>query len=242
MIRIGIEISGQPHGDRDRAAVVPGLAVGGEAAGQDRDDRERDREVREPAPRPVQALFVAELREEGLVLVLEPVRLPSGLHALPFSRDLGSGDPIRVIGRGQDELPRFTQLRRNVHRGDRPCADPASAQSADANAASQSIPRRSSNDSSRRQCSRTRTLRSRKTCVPSSRSSSRRAAVPTSPDHPAPLTDQDRLLRLGLRPDVGTDLDDPVLATLDRATSTSTAWGISSRVRRRICSRISSAR
>ena len=36
--------------DRDRAAVVPRLAVGREAAGEDRDDRERDREVREPAP------------------------------------------------------------------------------------------------------------------------------------------------------------------------------------------------
>ena len=47
--------------DRDRAAVVPGLAVGGEATGEDRDDRERDREVGEPTPSPVQRLFVAEL-------------------------------------------------------------------------------------------------------------------------------------------------------------------------------------
>ena len=53
--------------DRDRAAVVPGLTVGGEAAGQDRDDRERDREVGEPAPSAVQRLFVAEFRESLFV-------------------------------------------------------------------------------------------------------------------------------------------------------------------------------
>ena len=37
--------------DRDRTAVVPRLVVGREAAGQDRDDRERDAEVLEPASR-----------------------------------------------------------------------------------------------------------------------------------------------------------------------------------------------
>ena len=37
-------------GDGDRTAVVEGLAVGGEAAGQHRDDREGDREVGELAP------------------------------------------------------------------------------------------------------------------------------------------------------------------------------------------------
>ena len=42
------------------------------------------------------------------------------------------------------------------------------------------MPSRSSRPSSRRHCSRTRTLRSRKTLAPSSRSSSLRAAVPMS--------------------------------------------------------------
>ena len=51
--------------DRDRPAVLECLAVGREAAGEDADDRERDREVREPAPTPVQLLFVAELRESS---------------------------------------------------------------------------------------------------------------------------------------------------------------------------------
>ena len=56
--------------DRDRPAVVPRLPVGGEAAREDRDDRERDREVREPAPRSLQVLLVAELREPPFVVAL----------------------------------------------------------------------------------------------------------------------------------------------------------------------------
>ena len=64
-------------GDRDRAAVVPRLAVGREAAGEDRDDRERDREVREGAPPAVEVLPEPHLGELALVLVLELVAVAS---------------------------------------------------------------------------------------------------------------------------------------------------------------------
>ena len=53
--------------DRDRAAVLQRLPVGREAAGEDADDRERDREVGEPAPAALQLLLVAELGEALLV-------------------------------------------------------------------------------------------------------------------------------------------------------------------------------
>ena len=69
--------------DRDRAAVVPGLTVGGEAPGEDRDDRERDREVGEPAPGAVQRLFVAEFCEAFLVAV---DRNAGALHVIPSPR------------------------------------------------------------------------------------------------------------------------------------------------------------
>ena len=49
--------------DRDRAAVVEAGAEVREAAGQDRDDRERDREVGETGPGPVEVLLVAQLGE-----------------------------------------------------------------------------------------------------------------------------------------------------------------------------------
>ena len=58
-------------GDRDRAAVVPRLAVGREAPGQDRDDRERDREVLKAAPAAVELLLVAQLGEPLLVGVVD---------------------------------------------------------------------------------------------------------------------------------------------------------------------------
>ena len=53
--------------DRDRPAVLERLPVRREAAGEDADDRERDREVREPAPAALELLFVAELCEALLV-------------------------------------------------------------------------------------------------------------------------------------------------------------------------------
>jgi hypothetical protein len=53
--------------DRDRAAVVPRLSEGREAAAEDADDRERDREVGEPAPTAVELLLVAEGGEPLLV-------------------------------------------------------------------------------------------------------------------------------------------------------------------------------
>ena len=56
-------------GDRDRSAEVPRLRVGREAPGQDRDDRERDREVRELGPAAGQLLLVAQLGEALLVAV-----------------------------------------------------------------------------------------------------------------------------------------------------------------------------
>src|SRR5205823_729642 len=55
--------------DGDGAAVVPGLAVGGEAPRQDGDDRERDGKVGERAPRPLELLVVAELLEATGILV-----------------------------------------------------------------------------------------------------------------------------------------------------------------------------
>ena len=54
--------------DRDRAAVVEAGAEVREAPGQDRDDRERDREVGEARPGPVEVLLVAELGEASFVL------------------------------------------------------------------------------------------------------------------------------------------------------------------------------
>ena len=54
--------------DRDRAAVVEACAEVGEAAGEDRDDRERDREVGEAGPGAVQVLLVPELGEVLLVV------------------------------------------------------------------------------------------------------------------------------------------------------------------------------
>ena len=54
--------------DRDRAAVVPACAELGEAAGEDRDDRERDGEVGEAGPRAVQVLAVPELGQVLLVV------------------------------------------------------------------------------------------------------------------------------------------------------------------------------
>ena len=58
-------------GDRDRAAVVPRLPIGRKAAGEDRDDRERDREVGERAPGSLQVLAIAHLRELSLIFILE---------------------------------------------------------------------------------------------------------------------------------------------------------------------------
>lgn len=53
--------------DRDRTAVVPCLPERGETPSQDRDHRERDREVREPAPVPAQLLGVPEFRQAFFV-------------------------------------------------------------------------------------------------------------------------------------------------------------------------------
>ena len=53
--------------NRNRAAVVPRLSEGREAAAEDADDRERNREVGEPAPTAVELLFVAEGGEPLLV-------------------------------------------------------------------------------------------------------------------------------------------------------------------------------
>ncbi len=55
--------------DPDRAPVLERLAVGREAAGEDADDRERDREIREAAPAAIQLLLVPELGQALLVLV-----------------------------------------------------------------------------------------------------------------------------------------------------------------------------
>ena len=54
--------------DRDRAAVVEAGPEVGEAAGEDRDDRERDGEVGEARPRAVQVLAVSEFRQVLLVV------------------------------------------------------------------------------------------------------------------------------------------------------------------------------
>jgi hypothetical protein len=74
-------------GDRDRAAVVPRLPIGGEAAGEDGDDGERDREVREAAPRALEVLLVAELRQPALIVVANLLRLLDLRHrALSFEK------------------------------------------------------------------------------------------------------------------------------------------------------------
>src|SRR5262249_16686265 len=60
-------------------AVVPRLSVGCEAPGEDRDDRERDGEVREPAPGALEILLVAQLGEPSLVFLEldRPRHMPS---------------------------------------------------------------------------------------------------------------------------------------------------------------------
>ena len=74
--------------DRDRAAVVPGQPEGGQGPGEDRDDRERDREVGEAAPGARELLLVAELGELPLVLVrrwCRPGRRLRRAHIAPLS-------------------------------------------------------------------------------------------------------------------------------------------------------------
>src|SRR6185312_13451041 len=56
-------------GDGDRAAELERDEVRRQAAREDRDDRERDREVREPAHLAVQDLRVAELVEQAFVVL-----------------------------------------------------------------------------------------------------------------------------------------------------------------------------
>jgi hypothetical protein len=53
--------------DRDRPAQVPRLRVCREAARENGDDRERDREVREARPSAGELLLVSQLRESLLV-------------------------------------------------------------------------------------------------------------------------------------------------------------------------------
>ena len=105
-----------------------------------------------------------------------------------------------------------------------------------------SMPRRSSRRSSPRQSRRTRTDRSRWTRVPelALELAARRGADRL--DHPPAGADEDALLGLGLDPDERAD-DGEVVARLRRSPrrSTSTACGTSWNVRRRICSRMSSA-
>jgi hypothetical protein len=59
------------EGRRDRAAGIPRLAEGRERPGQDGDDRERDREVREAAPGADQLLLVTKLGEPMLVTLFD---------------------------------------------------------------------------------------------------------------------------------------------------------------------------
>jgi len=61
------EADQRPAIESQSAAVVPRLSEGREAAAEDADDRERNREVGEPAPTAVELLFVAEGGEPLLV-------------------------------------------------------------------------------------------------------------------------------------------------------------------------------
>ena len=71
-------------GDRDRAAVVERDVVRGQAAGEDRDDREADGEVLEPAHRAEQLLRVAHPVEDLLVLRgVVPAACGPCAHCLP---------------------------------------------------------------------------------------------------------------------------------------------------------------
>ena len=93
--------------DGDRAAVVPRLVVGREAAREDRDDREADREVLEAAPAPVELLLVAHLGKAFLVAArrrrhrARPLPGVKGLPREPTAAggrmsttpDLGNGAP-----------------------------------------------------------------------------------------------------------------------------------------------------
>ena len=88
-------------GDGDRAAEVPRLRVGREAPREDRDDRERDREVREPRPTAGQLLLVTELRESLLV----PVQSLIG-HA-----------HVVLVGSGDSHRPAVTSSSSSVRTG-----------------------------------------------------------------------------------------------------------------------------
>jgi hypothetical protein len=71
MIRMKIEMIGQPQ-------AIAAEAERGEAARQDRDDRERDGEVTEAGPGPVEFLGVAERCKVLLVVVEQFVTLWHG--------------------------------------------------------------------------------------------------------------------------------------------------------------------
>ena len=78
--------------DRDRTTVVePGAEVG-EAPGQDRDDRERDRKVGEPRPGPVQVLLVAQLGETAFVIA----HLRRISHQLPPEKEVRPRSGLRA--------------------------------------------------------------------------------------------------------------------------------------------------
>ena len=84
---------GQPHDDRDGAAVEPGSAEAREAARQDRDDRERDGEVRERTPGALELLLVAELGQPFLV----SAELPLITHPASFGleQSVDTTDPVQ---------------------------------------------------------------------------------------------------------------------------------------------------
>ncbi len=109
-----------PDRDRDRTAVQPRLPVGGEAAREDRDDRERDREVGEPAPAAPQLLLVAELGEPLLVAAK---RFGSGAHAPSSYKGLLNAP----YARAQDTL---AAPRKSSHKNDQRAQASGSGQQA----------------------------------------------------------------------------------------------------------------
>ena len=91
-------------GDRDRPALPERDVVRGQTAGEDRDDREADREVLEPAHPPEELLGIAELVEDLLVLrgVVPAVCGPCAHCRPPLCRatpaGIHPGPPVRCQG------------------------------------------------------------------------------------------------------------------------------------------------
>ena len=115
--------------DRDRAAVVECLTEAGEAAGQHRDDRERDREVGEAAPPPLELLRCSRARRGAVrrwILVSVELLMTLSPRFGSASPDAPKGLLFRPSVRGKitGVAQRVRQVRQMDKAGEGPLARP----------------------------------------------------------------------------------------------------------------------